>query len=201
MNYLDIIHHFYPEDTPLRRLLILHSECVRDKALSILSDWKCSAEGELTVTIDTELVICGAMLHDIGICQTNAPGILCEGHEPYICHGTLGARMLRSYAAQHALVPDDRRMVEACARICERHTGAGLTREDILTQHLPIEPASDLLPETLEEQLVCLADKFFSKSGDPSKEKSFERVRHSMMKFGTASLARFDALCTIFNIK
>ena len=205
MNYLDIIHHFYPEDTPLRRLLLLHSECVRDKALQILegSGFRGLVSGFRVQgsNLNLDLIIAGSMLHDIGICATHAPGILCEGTEPYICHGTIGARMLRQLVAEGSFSAEDAAMLEACARICERHTGAGLTRQDILSQGLPIEPAVDLLPETLEEQLVCLADKFFSKSGDPRKEKSLEHVRRSMMKFGADSLARFDALCSTFNIK
>lgn len=205
MNYLDIIHHFYPEDTPLRRLLLLHSECVRDKALQILegSGFRFLVSGFRVQgsILNLDLIIAGSMLHDIGICATYAPGILCEGAEPYICHGTIGARMLRQLVAEGSFSAEDAVMLEACARICERHTGAGLTRQDILSQGLPIEPAVDLLPETLEEQLVCLADKFFSKSGDPRKEKSLEHVRRSMMKFGADSLARFDALCSTFNIK
>lgn len=195
MEYLPIIQHFYPTDTPLRRLLILHSECVRDKALQILQTL------QPPTSLNLSLVIAGAMLHDIGICATHAPGILCEGSEPYICHGTIGAQMLRGYLNEHTISAEDAAMLEACARICERHTGAGLTRENILTQKLPIEPAVDLLPETPEEKLVCLADKFFSKSGDPTKEKSLEHVRRSMMKFGADSLERFEQLCTLFNIK
>lgn len=205
MNYLDIIHHFYPEDTPLRRLLLLHSECVRNKALQILegSGFRFQVSGFRVQgsNLNLDLIIAGAMLHDIGICATHAPGILCEGTEPYICHGTIGARMLRQLVAEGSFSAEDAVMLESCARICERHTGAGLTRQDILSQGLPIEPAVDLLPETLEEQLVCLADKFFSKSGDPRKEKSLEHVRRSMMKFGADSLARFDTLCSTFNIK
>lgn len=200
MNYLDIIHHFYPEDTPLRRLLLLHSECVRDKALALL-EGSSFRDQHPSTTLNLDLIIAGSMLHDIGICATQAPGILCEGTEPYICHGTIGARMLRQLVVEGSFSAEDAAMLEACARICERHTGAGLTRQDILSQGLPIEPAVDLLPETLEEQLVCLADKFFSKSGDPRKEKSLEHVRRSMMKFGADSLARFDALCSTFNIK
>lgn len=200
MNYLDIIHHFYPEDTPLRRLLLLHSECVRNKALALL-EGSSFRDQQPSTTLNLDLIIAGSMLHDIGICATHAPGILCEGTEPYICHGTIGARMLRQLVVEGPFLAEDAAMLEACARICERHTGAGLTRQDILSQGLPIEPAVDLLPETLEEQLVCLADKFFSKSGDPRKEKSLEHVRRSMMKFGADSLARFDALCSTFNIK
>ena len=86
------------------------------------------------------------------------------------------------------------------ARICERHTGAGLTKQDIVEQNLPITPPRDLVPETLEEKLVCLADKFYSKSGDPSKEKDLERVKRSMMKFGADSTARFEELCCLFSV-
>lgn len=191
MSPLEIICHFYPDDTPLRRLLILHSEKVRDKAFRILEHAKEVGSSSEFEHIDLQLVNDGAMLHDIGIGQTHAPGILCEGIHPYICHGTIGAAMLRQFDAS----------LEAEARICERHTGAGLTVADILSQHLPIEPAVDLLPETPEERLVCLADKFFSKSGDPSEEKDFERVKRSMMKFGNDTMARFEKLCEEFYVK
>ena len=80
------------------------------------------------------------MLHDIGIFLCDAPGIACHGKEPYICHGRLGAELLRQAGyPRHA-------------RVCERHTGAGLTKAEIVAQHLPI-PAQDFLPETLEERL------------------------------------------------
>ena len=54
------------------------------------------------------------MLHDIGIIRCNAPGIQCFGNEPYICHGRIGAEMLRAEGFPHH------------ARVCERHTGRGL---------------------------------------------------------------------------
>ena len=49
------------------------------------------------------------------------------------------------------------------ARVCERHTGAGLTKREIIEQELPL-PQQDFLPETTEEKLICYADKFFSKT-------------------------------------
>ena len=54
--------------------------------------------------------------------------------------------------------------------------------------------------KTIEEKIVCLADKFFSKSGD-MEEKSMEKIRKSMLKFGEASLNRFDRLCNELMIK
>lgn len=76
--------------------------------------------------------------------------------------------------------------VEKIARICERHTGAGLPGYE---------------PETIEEKLVCLADKFYSKSGDPAQEKPMERVMRSMAKFGDENVRKFEALCETFGIK
>ena len=180
-NFETVIAHFYPEETPLKRLLLRHSEQVREKALEIA---KLSG-----VETDLNIVAIGAMLHDIGILYCHAPKILCTGTEHYLRHGIIGAQMLRD------LDP----ALEVYARICERHTGSGLTAHEIRLQQLPL-PEQDFLPETTEEKLICLADKFFSKSGD-LKEKSLETVRHSMMKFGVEPLAHFDALCEEFNLK
>ena len=183
----DIIAYFYPEDTPLRQLLIKHSSQVRDKALEILSNPRNAA-----LPVNRELVIAGALLHDIGIGQCNAPDILCIGTKPYIAHGLAGAEMLRQYGKiQHI-------DMEIYARFCERHTSSGLTRENILKEKLPL-PARDFLPETLEEKLVCLADKFYSKSGKMH-EKTLEKARRSMAKFGDDVLKRFDDLCQLFHV-
>ena len=51
-------------------------------------------------------------------------------------------------------------------------------------------PEQDLLPETIEEQLVCYADKFFSKS-HLDVEKTFEQAEKSLQKFGDEGLERF----------
>lgn len=187
INATEIIDYFYPEDTPLKNLLLKHSNQVKEKALEIAN---IKANSELD--IDLEIVINGALLHDVGIKECYAPSILCEGEKNYIAHGTIGAEMLRDYGAKKGI------NLEPYARICERHTGSGLTATEIREQGLPI-PEKDLLPETLEEKLVCLADKFFSKSGS-MKEKPLERVRESMMKFGTATIERFDDMRMLFHI-
>lgn len=124
------------------------------------------------------------MVHDIGICLTDAPGIHCHGTHPYICHGILGAAMMRAEG------------YERHARVCERHTGAGLSLNDIISQGLPL-PHHDLLPETLEEQLICFADKFFSKS-HPEREKTMEQAARSLAKFGDEGLQRFQEWARIF---
>ncbi len=184
MDALQIIDHFYPEDTPLKQLLLKHSMQVRDKALALMAAPEVEAMG-----LNRALVLNGAMLHDIGIGRCHAPSILCNGDADYICHGIIGAAMLREFAPE----------LEAYARICERHTGAGITAEEIAAEHLPL-PLRDYLPETPEEKLICLADKFFSKSGD-QKEKSLDRIIHELAKFGPAALARFNAMCELFHVE
>ena len=182
-----IISHFYPEDTPLRRLLLRHSMQVRDKALAILAN-----PARPPLELDPELVSAGAMLHDVGILRCHAPSILCVGERPYIAHGVIGAEMLRDYGRMHGID------LEPFARICERHTGTGISAREVREQGLPI-PERDYLPETPEEKLICLADKFFSKSGD-MKEKSAAAIRRSLEKFGTDTTERFDALLRLFGL-
>ena len=184
---LEIIRHFYQEDTPLRRMLLKHSRQVCGKALEIMQN--PAAE---KLPLNRRRVIMGALLHDIGIFACDAPGILCMGDQPYLAHGTIGGRLLREYGRLRGLD------LEAFARICERHTGTGITAAEIRAQHLPL-PELDLLPETPEEKLICLADKFFSKSGD-MQEKSMARIRRSLEKFEPDSTERWDSLCRTFGL-
>jgi uncharacterized protein len=185
---LEIIGHFYPEDTPFRQMLLKHSYQVCTKAESIMELPEAGSTG-----LNRELVIRGALLHDIGIGRCHAPDILCMGTEPYIAHGVIGAQMLRNFGTETGMD------LEAYARICERHTGTGLTAEDIRRQHLPL-PERDFLPETPEEKLICLADKFYSKSGN-MEEKSLSRIVRSMEKFGPETQKRWQELCGLFGIR
>jgi uncharacterized protein len=133
---------------------------------------------------DERFVEEAAMLHDIGIVKVDAPAIACHGTEPYIRHGVLGAEMLRAEGLlRHALV-------------CERHTGTGLTLDQIVQQGLPL-PHQDMQPLSIEEQIICFADKFFSKTRLDSC-KSVEQARRSLEKFGAEGLVKFDAWCERF---
>ncbi len=170
MNYQAIIDKYYPEDNELRHILVDHSQSVARKALQIVS-----SHPELH--LDPQFVEEAAMLHDIGIYLTDAPGIMCFGSQPYICHGRLGAEIMRSEG------------YEAHARVCERHTGAGITEEQIIEQQLPL-PHQDFLPETVAEQLICYADKFFSKT-HLGREKTIEQAEKSLKKFGEEGVERF----------
>lgn len=45
------------------------------------------------------------------------------------------------------------------ALVCERHTGAGMSLQSIIDQQLPV-PHRNMVPVSLEEQVICFADKF-----------------------------------------
>ena len=181
IDCLSIIQRYYTPGNDDYRVLVLHSRKVADLAVKL--GQRLVAKGE---PVDLEFVEEAAMLHDIGMCRTDAPGIHCYGTEPYIRHGILGRQMLDAIGLfRHG-------------RVCERHTGAGITAAEIIDQHLPIDPPRDLLPESVEEKLVCYADKFFSKSRIEEPPKTLERVRKSLAKFGDDSVVRFDEMATLF---
>lgn len=177
IDYQTIIDKYYPAGSPLRDIYMRHCRQVADLALEIARD--------RNLPLDSEDIEAAAMLHDIGIYLTDAQGIHCHGTAPYIAHGVLGASLLR-----------ENQVPEHIAAVAERHTGAGLTQQDIETNNLPIPPA-DYLPRTLLEKLVCYADKFYSKSGDMQR-KPLDRVRATMGKWGSETEARFEQLHSLF---
>jgi uncharacterized protein len=170
MDYLSIINKYYPADDELRRVLLQHSRQVADRCLQI-----CDRHPELL--LDRQFLEEAAMLHDIGVRWCNAPSICCNGTEPYIRHGVIGAELLRKEGW------------ERHARVAERHTGTGLTREQIERQQLPL-PAVDYVPEALEEQVVCYADKFYSKS-QPDRVRTVLETAQSLEKFGPEGVRKF----------
>lgn len=177
MDYWKIIDRYYPEDDALRHILITHSRAVADRALLI-------ARRHPELALDRAFLEEVAMLHDIGVCRTDAAGIECFGTEPYIRHGVIGAEMMRAEGfPRHA-------------RVCERHTGTGITRRAIEERSLPL-PLQDFLPETLEEQVICYADKFFSKS-HLERVRTVSQAAQSLEKFGEEGVRRFLGWAAMF---
>jgi uncharacterized protein len=85
------------------------------------------------------------------------------------------------------------------ARVCERHTGTGITAEMIKENNLPL-PVMDYTPETIEEKMICYADKFFSKT-KLDKEKTVDKARQSLAKYGEETVRRFDEWHELFDKK
>lgn len=165
-----IIHKYYPKHSRAAEILIVHSEAVAHKAVTIAENLNLSP-GERAFIREA------CILHDIGIIFTNAPEIGCQGELPYICHGFKG----------HDLLVDEGLPLHAL--VCERHTGVGLTIEDIDNQHLPL-PRRMMVPVSLPERIIAYSDKFFSKNPDRLfQEKPFEEVLASMRRFGPEKAA------------
>lgn len=103
--------------------VIAHSIAVEERALKFAQLAKA----------DSDLVSCGALLHDIGRGKTHG-----------IQHALIGADMARELE-----------MPEEVCKIIERHIGAGISPEDAQKLELPNR---NYIPETLEEKIVAHAD-------------------------------------------
>ena len=84
--------------------------------------------------VDAEAVAAGALLHDIG-----------RNRNQTVRHGLEGAEMLAREGVSDVVV-----------QIVRRHVGAGLSPEEARKLGLP---DLDYIPRTLEERIVCFADK------------------------------------------
>ena len=179
MDPLEIIRRYYRPGTRTYEILVRHSASVAVKAHAL-----AGIVGHLNP--DTDFIHEAAMLHDIGICRTRTPVLYCFGDQPYIRHGLLGRRMLEEMALPRH------------ARVCERHVGAGILADEIRREALPL-PRRDMLPVTIEEIIVCYADKFFSKNGNGSSgEKPLEAVLKGIGEYGPEALERFSRWGDLF---
>ena len=110
--------------------------------------------------IDVEKATIGALLHDIGTYAvlkndgSNGEPLSFDGPR-YVGHGLIGYELLLNEGYD-----------ESIAEFARNHTGCGLTREDVIDQHLPLPPA-DYVPVNLEQEVVMVADKYHSKSVPP----------------------------------
>jgi len=95
--------------------------------------------------VDVELVERGALLHDIGRSVTHG-----------LEHGYFSGKILRKEGE------------EEVARIAERHVLGGISKNEAEKMGLP---AKEYIPQTLEEKIVCYADKF----SDRNKIKRIEK--------------------------
>ncbi|MDT8420990.1 MAG: phosphohydrolase [Desulfuromonadales bacterium] len=169
-----LLHKYYREAPVALQIILDHSRLVTARAVGIARRLQASE------TIDIRFIAEATMLHDIGAIFTYAPDLGCFGELPYLCHGIKGSEILNAEGLhRHALV-------------CERHIGVGLTAAEIKKNDMPLPPR-DMIPVTLEEQIICYADLFYSKnSKDRGREKDPYRVRNSLEQFGPGKMEIFD---------
>lgn len=144
MDAIKIINKYFKPETKAHALLVAHSSMVAKIALE-------AAKRVSDKNPDLDFIYEAAMLHDIGICRVRAKIPGCQHHGPdYIHHGYLGREILEQEGLPvHGLV-------------CERHVGVGITKKEAHGLDLPCR---NMIPVTLEEKLICYADKFHSKNG------------------------------------
>ena len=100
--------------------------------------------------IDINLIEIGAILHDIGRVKTHS-----------FKHALIGGKLLKQ-----------RGFSDKLARICETHILGGLDKEDAKKVGLP---EKNYLPSSLEEKVICLADKHMAGTREVSIQERFNR--------------------------
>lgn len=162
-------------------IVLRHSLEVLAKSIEIVNRKK------LYDKVDFDLIISGAILHDIGALEFftdkdfQKKGVL--NLKDYIRHGIIGAEILT------------REGLEKEALIAKRHTGSGLAKEEIIANGWNL-PHEDFLPVSLEEKIICYADKFSSKT--PGKKDTPETIEEEFRGYGERSLGRFLELKGMF---
>lgn len=179
---LKIIEKHFPPGSLRNKIYVPHCQAVTDLALKI-------ARTRKELKANEEMLMYGGMLHDIGIFLTDAPDIGCFGNLPYIAHGYKGRELL------------EKEGLTEIAPVCERHIGVGITINDIKKRNLPI-PMRDMTPQSIEEKIICYADKFFSKSASNLLQpKPIEKVKKSIRKNGEEKWNVFEEMIDLFGIE
>lgn len=100
--------------------------------------------------VDIDLIEIGGLLHDIGRSKTHG-----------FKHALIGAKIIK-----------ERGFSKRLAKICETHILGGLDKEDAKQVGLP---ERNYLPLSLEEKIICLADKYIDGTKEVSIEQRFEK--------------------------
>jgi len=171
MKPFELIDKYYNGHAQAKSILIAHSHQVASLAVAVAEHIMQSEP------VDKDFIEQAAWLHDIGMLYTDTPKLGCNGEQPYIAHGIIGADLLyKEGLPGHALV-------------CERHIGVGLSIEDIQAQELPL-PLRDMRPQNLEERIVAYADLFFSKAQKGMR--TADMVRTALARHGQYKVNIFD---------
>ncbi len=173
MDPVSLLKKYYKNNSKAYSVLINHGDAVEKKALEII-------KRNNIIISDIAFIRESALLHDIGIFLTSSPKIYCEGEKPYILHGVLGKEILEKEGYYRH------------ASVCENHLL--ISKKEIIKNRLLL-PEREMIPTTTEEEIITLADKFFSKSIEDSfYEKSVEDVREEVKRYGDIKLSNFDYL-------
>ncbi|MDF1497737.1 MAG: HD domain-containing protein [Patescibacteria group bacterium] len=156
-------------------------EIIVNHGLDILGEsLKIIQRKKLYKEVDFDLIVSGCILHDIGTFKYLKN--FNKFQKNYIDHGIIGGKILREEGFKKE------------ALVAERHIGSGLSMNYIIKNNIPL-PKKDFLPISLEEKIICYADKFYSKSG---KIDTLESIKKEMKGFGKEPFERFLELEKMF---
>ncbi len=130
ISYFDALQlHFKLGSDPS---LLFHCNHVVNVASQIIQQLPPST------SINRDLVLIGALLHDIGRNKTQGIG-----------HAVAGSEIILDTYPKH-------NFIDHLAKVVSTHIGGGIPKEEAKSLGLP---AKDFIPLTLEEKIVCYADK------------------------------------------
>ena len=156
---------------------IIHSALVTKKALDIAQKYM---QKNPDVRIDLRLLEEMGMLHDIGIFKTKTPFLFTQGEGSYVTHLSKGAAILE-------------------AEGLPLHANAARTHSDITPQEIRENnlslPPGKYTPQSVEEEILVLADLFYTKRFDSLfEERSVETIQKYSSKYGADAVKRFNEL-------
>lgn len=169
-NRIEALHKKYAPAEALFELVFTHCKIICDIARQLAD--------RSGVNVDVDLVQTGSLLHDIGAYPLFDGDGLEIYTSNYITHGIRGEEILQKEG-----------FAENICRFASHHTGAGLSKKQIIESNLPL-PHNDYLAETPEEELTMYADKFHSKL-DPPVFNSYKFYATYVTQFGSEAEASF----------
>lgn len=167
-----------PHEEMLLKNVWGHSKIVAEIALQLAK----RLEKEQPITVDKDFIKAGALLHDVGIYHYKFDPLNPGGKDlPYYKHAILGREIIEKLG-----------LAQSIARLCEIHSGVGITKQDIQIQNLDL-PLNNFVPITTEEELIVYADKFHPKT---PRFITFEQTIDNLRVFGwrhAGTLAQYKA--------
>ncbi len=150
------------------------SHCVAVADLAVETAKQLEEKG---LTIDVDLVEVGALLHDLGRSKNHT-----------VDHAIIGAQMAQTLG-----------LPESVIRIMKRHVGAGISAGEAAKIGWPKDT---YMPQTLEEKVVCYADKLI----DHGKRKPIETEITKLQKENKREAAErvrklYDEITTLLGNK
>lgn len=137
--------------------LLIKVQCPKNVIAHCIAVSELANEMAEHCDVDREIVITGALLHDIGYARSNS-----------VKHALIGAEMAREFGL-------DGRIVD----IIERHIGAGIPKEE--SEELGL-PKKDYMPKSLEEKIVAHADNLTHHTTQITIDEAIEAIQRKLGK-------------------